>query len=335
MDPMGVTFEPRRVHPFTGQPFHSEMAVLSWNFLMMLVGFSRGETIEIGGIDSVGTKLVKKHPQTNIEILVPEPDEFDPDHPFRVDGCSFAKPTLCKAVSGFLSALAVTRNTVNAGGNGEFGRRDFVWHQGTPIIAVFDKRNVLGFSMDFAEDITKTNWSMETTWIHNLLVADNDAIDGVAEVDQFNLTVSVDRPTFVNFLNQGRTIFINSQWFFRYIDGFEESQPSNGPFNVLFTLTATTGFYQDRLTPTITSVYDFMSESGAVLPSIQYRFSGTFSLEFGMALFYGKWQSTRMPLHPVSSSDHAGSGAYRQFSERGLALVRDRDEAFLRIRKTF
>jgi len=145
----------------------------------------------------------------------------------------------------------------------------------------------------------------------------------------------VDRPTFVNFLNQGRTFFINSQWFFRWTDGFQQSQPTNGPWNVLFTLTAFTGFYQDRLNPSITSVYDFMSESGAVLPSINYRFNESFSVEFGMAFFYGKWQSTRMPLYPISLGDQVGSGAYREFSERGLAIVRDRDEVFLRIRKTF
>ena len=59
------------------------------------------------------------------------------------------------------------------------------------------------------------------------------------------------------------------------------------------------------------------------------------SVEFGMALFYGKWQSTRMALKPVQLGDQVGSGAYREFSERGLALVRDRDEVFVRIRKTF
>jgi hypothetical protein len=210
-----------------------------------------------------------------------------------------------------------------------------VWHGGTSNRLKWDKRNVLGFSADFAEDVTKTNWSVETTWIHDLSVADNDTLDGITEIDQYNLTVSVDRPTFINFLNQGRTFFVNSQWFFQYIDGFEQSQPSNGPFNVLFTLTITTGYYQDRLTPTLTTIYDFMSESGGVLPSIEYRFNESFSVQFGMALFYGKWQSTRMPLSPVSLSDHAGSGAYRQFDERGLALVRDRDEVFLRLRKTF
>jgi len=297
-------------HPFTGELFYSVMDAFSWNFQMLLVVFS--------AIGADGTI-----------------DDFSATQVARTDGCSWIAPQFCSNVQAFLSIVGRRRNSTLAGGNENFGRQDFVWHGGTDNRLKWEKRNVLGFSMDFAEDITKTNWSMETTWIHNLKVADNDAWDGITEVDQYNLTISVDRPTFINFLNQNRTFFINSQWFIRYTDGFTQSQPSNGPFNVLFTLTAFTGFYQDRLNPSITSVYDFMSESGAVLPSINYRFSESFSVEFGMALFYGKWQSTRMALHPVSLSDQVLSGAYREFSERGLALVRDRDEVFLRIRKTF
>jgi hypothetical protein len=297
-------------HPFTGELFNSTMDAASWNFQMLLVVFSA-----IGATGRI--------------------NDFDATQPLRTNGCSWLAPQYCSNVQAFLSIIGQRRNSILAGGNRNYGRPDFVWHGGTSNRLKWKKRNVLGFAMDFAEDVTKTNWSVETTWIHNLVVADNDALDGVAEIDQFNLTVSVDRPTFVNFLNQGRTIFINSQWFFRYEDGFNQSMPRNGPFNVLFTLTAFTGFYQDRLNPSITHVYDFMSESGAVLPSINYRYNESFSVEFGMALFYGKWQSTRMALNPISLGNNVGSGAYREFSERGLALVRDRDEVFVRLRKTF
>jgi hypothetical protein len=313
-------------HPFTGEPWHSAMDAVSWNFQMLLVVFSLiGANNDV--VDPPG-------------MAVLEPDEFDvtefnPQFPMATDRCSWAAPQFCSNVQAFLSIIGRQRNTIFAGGNENHGRADFVWHGGTSNRLKWAKRNVLGFSADFAEDITKTNWSMEATWFHNLIVANNDAIDGVSEVDTYNLTISVDRPTFINFLNQNRTFFINSQWFFRYIDGFEQSMPSNGPFIVLFTLTAFTGFHQDRLNPSITSVYDFMSESGAVLPSINYRFSESFSVEFGMAFFYGKWQSSRSALNPVALGNQVGSGAYREFSERGLAVVRDRDEVFVRIRKTF
>jgi len=303
-------------HPFTGEQFYSLMDAYSYNFQMLLVVFS--------AINAEGNVNDFLGGATATQVGTPEAPR-----------CSWLTPQFCSNVQALLSVMGRRRNSTLAGGSNQFGRHDFVWHGGTSNRLKWDKRNVFGFSMDFAEDVTKTNWSVETTWLHDVNVANNDAIDGVSELDQFNLTISVDRPTFVNFLNQGRTIFINSQWFIRYEDGFEESMPRNGPFNVLFTITAFTGFYQDRLNPSITHVYDFMSESGAVLPSISYRFNESFSVEFGLALFYGKWQSTRLPLNPISLEDQAFSGAYRQFSERGLAVVRDRDEAFVRLRKTF
>jgi len=316
-------------NPFVGDPlgdgsgqWASTMDAFSWNLQMLLVVFT--------AIGATGQDEIAGTPDDFLNI-----NTFDPANPMATDKCSWVAPQFCSNVSALLSVMGRRRNTVKAGGSAFAGRQDFVWHGGSSNRLKYDKRNVLGFSMDFAEDRTKTNWSVEMTWIHDLNVSDNDALDGITEIDQYNLTVSVDRPTFVNFLNQGRTIFINSQWFFRFEDGFEQSHPRNGPFNVLFTLTAFTGFYQDRLNPSFTHVYDFMSESGAVLPSINYRFSESFSVEFGLAFFYGKWQSTRMPINPVSLGNQAGSGAYRSFSERGLAVVRDRDEAFLRIRKTF
>jgi len=302
-------------NPFTGEPWHSSMDAFSWNFQMLLVLFSAI------GLDTPDDALIVT--------------AFDPRTPLALDKCSFAAPQFCSNVSALLSVMGRRRNSTLAGGNSNFGRHDFTWHGGSSNRLKWNKRNVLGFSADFAEDYTKTNWSIETTWIHDIVVADNDSLDGTGEVDNYNLTVSMDRPTFINFLNQNRTFFINTQWFFRYIDGFEESMPMNGPFNVLATLTMFTGFYQDRLNPSLTLVYDFMSESGAVLPSINYRFTESFLVEFGMALFYGKWQSTRMPLNPVSLGEQVGSGAYRDFSERGLGVVRDRDEVFVRLRKTF
>ena len=70
--------------------------------------------------------------------------------------------------SGSPSARSAT--DIRAGGNGRFGRRDFQWHDGTPLAVRFEKRNVLGFSMDFAEDVTKSNWSLEATWIEGAAV---------------------------------------------------------------------------------------------------------------------------------------------------------------------
>ena len=298
--------------PSQYQYFTNELAAVSWNAMMTTVALSI--------------------PDDNGVIEV---DEFDETDPFRTDGCSFETPILCSAMAAFWAITGVQRNDVRAGGNGRFGRRDFIWHGGAEFALRYEKRNVLGLSMDVAEDITKTNWSFEFTWINDLPFTDNNQLDGISNGDTFNLTLSVDRPTFINFLNANRTFFFNSQWFFQYVSGHQSGFTSNGPWNTLMTLTGFTGYFQDRLLPTTTFVYDFQSNSGALLPSITYRFTENFSATFGLAGFWGRQQRVRTPITTASVIDRAGANAYNSFAENGLQVVRERDEIFLRIRYAF
>jgi hypothetical protein len=301
------------IHPFTGQQFRSEMAAVSWNALMGLIAFS-------------GLGLDESERNEN---------EFLPSKPFRTNGCSFARPLFCDVVQSFFQISGVQRNSVRAGGNYLYGRRDFTWHGGKNIVLRYQKRNILGFSLDFAEDVTKSNIGLEFTWENDILLANNDAFDGNNEVDQYNLTISVDRPTFINFLNANRTFFINAQVFFRYVDGYEESFTSNGPWNVLAVLSINTGYFDDRLLPAMNLVYDLRSNSGAWIPQVQYRYSAEFSVTFGLAVFTGNEEARDMAISPLSLGNRAGRHAYRDFVENGISAVRDRDEVFLRIRYTF
>ncbi len=299
-------------HPFTGQRWRSELAAVSWNFMMMFVALSQPPG---GG---------------RIEV-----DDFDPRRPMRKDGCSYAKPQLCGAFSFFLAPIGVRRNTVEAGGNGRTGRRDFLWHAGNPVVIRHEKRNVLGFSTDFAEDVTKTNWGIELTWFDGVQFADGDMESGLQKADVYALTISVDRPTFINFLNANRTFFINSQWFFQYIGGYEDSFRANGPLNVLGTLTVQTGYFQDRLLASATFVYDVNSSSGAFLPQVTYRFTSRFLLTFGVAAFFGSTQRVDMATNEIAILNRVGKNAYSDYIENGLTILRDRDEAFIRLRYTF
>jgi hypothetical protein len=43
----------------------------------------------------------------------------------------------------------------------------------------------------------------------------------------------------------------------------------HGPFSAMFTTTIMTGYFQDRLNPSLVTIYDINSRSGGVLPSIQ------------------------------------------------------------------
>jgi hypothetical protein len=196
---------------------------------------------------------------------------------------------------------------------------------------------VFGISTDFAEDVSKTNWSMEFTWIGATPYLDNgDFENGITDSDSLNLTVSIDRPTFINFLNANRTIFFNTQWFFQYLTGYENTFTTNGPFNVLFTFAMFTGYFQDRLLPTLVTVYDFNSRSGGFLPSITYRFNEAFSITTGVNWFWGRGEYKTMPIRGFApTSGRAGKHAYDDGVENVLSAINRRDEIFLRLRYTF
>ncbi len=146
----------------------------------------------------------------------------------------------------------------------------------------------------------------------------------------------MDRPTFINFLNANRTFFINTQWFIQYVDGYTRGFTSGGPWNVLATLTVETGYFQDRLLQAITFVYDFKSNSGAVLPQVTFRYTEDFAIIVGMAMFYGRFEPRPGAVTTVGDPPfRTGRQANTDFVENGLSPIRDRDEFFMRVRYTF
>jgi hypothetical protein len=312
-------------HPFTGATWQSEMAALSWNLQMLLVGLSRALTTN----QQTGFQPIPgRDPMLSLDFRTPQ-------SAYRVGGCSFIQPQFCSNIAAVWAIIGATRNSVNAGGNGRYGRRDFVWAGGGDAVLSYQRRNVLGLSTDFAEDFTKSNWGIEFTWVNRETFSNASQYDNLSKTGTYNLTVSVDRPTFINFLNQSRTFFFNSQWFFQYVPGYKNSYATNGPWNVLFTFTTQTGYFQDRLLPGVTWVYDVQSNSGAALPEIQYRFTESFSMTLGFALFWGRYQAKDAAINPLGLDNQVGRGAYTEWVENGLSVVRQRDEVFFKLRYTF
>jgi hypothetical protein len=248
--------------------------------------------------------------------------------------CSLDALGSCDTVRGILLLTAVQRPEIRAGGNGLFGRRDLVWAAGGEAFLSYPKRNVLGFSMDFAEDLTKTNWSFEFTWFADDVFASTTTRSLVQEGDAYNLTISVDRPTFVNFLNANRTFFLNAQLFLGYLPDYDRSYTVNGPISALGTFAVATGYFQDRLLPSFVVVYDFRSKSGGLLPQVSYRVNQDFSLTVGLALFFGSPGFADVPRFQLAPANVGGSFRSRT-SYQGLSPIAERDEVYLRIRYTF
>jgi hypothetical protein len=300
-----------RRHPFTGQVWSNEMAIMSWNLLMLAVA--------LGAEDNANSLSV-----------------LDRAQPLALGRCSFRQPQYCAFVSGLAAQARLTRNDVRAGGNGRFGRRNFVWASVGDLALRYEKRNIVGFSMDFAEDTTKSSWGVEFTYIDDTLTADNSSFSGLTDVDEYNLTISVDRPTFINFLNANRTFFINSQLFLSHVQGYNGGEMlRDGPFTALLLLNANTGYFQDRFLVGMAAVYDVTSQSMAFLPSVQYRFTENFSLTIGAAVLAGKWKGGRdMGVNQFSaqSENQLNDTIY---VENGISPARDLDNFFVRLRYTY
>ena len=287
--------QPDIIDPRTGKRFRSEMAALSYNAM---------QAIAILGIA-----------------------EGDED-------CDLLELETCAAVRAFVALTGSQRPERQAGGNGRYGRRDFTWHSGGEALIRYDRRNVFGLSFDFSEDRTKTSWSFEFTWVEDQNFASNTSESLLQKADVLNLTVSADRPTFVNFLNENRTFFINSQVFMRYVPDHDRSFDTDGPFSVLATLAVTTGFFQDRLTPFLVLVHDFGTHSGGAVVETTWRFSEAATVSVGMLAFYGRPETNRVPRHPIVAFDTQTDFDLDTRFE-GLSAITERDEVYLKLRYTF
>jgi len=290
--------------------FPNETAIVSENFLKVLIAFSK-----IAGTEKTGPGC-----------------GYGP-----ADGLGITDLILqCEFVPAIFEASAVQRPERRAGGNGRYGRRDFTWLAGSPAKLFYERRNVFSTSVDFTEDFTKTSWGIDFTWIEDQPYQNTRADRGFSLEDNLNLVVSVDRPTFVNFLNANRTIFFNAQFFMSYIPNYQRRDTFlvDGPFSLLATLTAFTGFYQDRLMTFMTLVHEVESNSGGQIMALTYRYSESFSVSVGLSAFYG--EPSRQRVHPRSPATRFHAFDFTQRTNfRGVSAISERDEIFVSIRKTF
>jgi hypothetical protein len=252
-------------------------------------------------------------------------------------------PIFCRGATGLLGATGFGLPTVRSGGDGRFGRRDFIWHGGRQVAFGYQKVNVLGFSLDFAEDVTKTSWGIEFSASSDKLIPNADEWSGYSSTNDFVLSVSVDRPTFFNFLNPNRSFFVNFQFFLRYLDdyngghGGSDNKDGNfpaaiGPISGIVTLTMFTGYFQDRLNPRFTLVYDPTTTTGGLITGLGYRFTESFSTSISVNHFFGHHVQNRgssFPILQYSGPDVTSDGF------RGLAPVTNRDEIGWIVRYSF
>jgi hypothetical protein len=246
-------------------------------------------------------------------------------------------PINCGTASAVLGGTGITLPFRRAGGDGRYGRRDFQWHGGREVVLTYEKRNVLGFGLDFAHDPSRTSWNLELSWENDLHIGDTNRRSGLSNTDQYVLAVSVDRPTFFRFLNPSRTFFLNFQFFLRYLtdyNGGADDHDGNfgtaeGPLSGQMSFTFFTGYFQDRLTPRTTILWDPTSSSFGLLWGLGYRFRNNLTADVRVNHFFGETQTVRRGFYPNSLfTDPRTLGG----SGRGFANAYNEDSAGVAVR---
>ena len=80
-------------------------------------------------------------------------------------------------------------------------------------------------------------------------------------------------------------------------------------------------------------MYDVRSESGAVALDLKYRFSSNASVTVGMNHFYGPGGAYTIPIGLGALGESNQSWRSERYNR--LNAVRERDELFIRFRRTF
>jgi hypothetical protein len=174
------------------------------------------------------------------------------------------------------------------------------------------------------------------------LFANTQEFSGLSQSDEMVLSLSVDRPTFFNFLNPNRSFFLNFQMFVRYLPNYVGGRRNNdgmyqtavGPFSTQMVLTFFTGYFQDRLAPRVSLVYWPLEQQAAAITGLSYRWNDAFSTSIGYSNFFGHVSQAQGAYFPI-----AQYGSVEQYNGavlgRGAAPVLNRDQAELRFRYTW
>ncbi len=251
-------------------------------------------------------------------------------------------PVFCKSIAGLLSTTTQSQPVRKAGGDGRYGRRDFLWQGGRQVSLGYQKRNVLGFGLDFAEDVTKTSWGIEFSWMARKLIDNSTTFSNLSQTDELVLSVSVDRPTFLNFLNPNRSFFMNLQMFVRYLPNYQGGKLHNdgnygyagNQFSGNIVYTFFTGYFQDRLVPRVSVLYAPLESQAAIITGLSYRWSDAFITSLGYAQFFGHVYDQQGPYFPIAQygSTETYDGAVLG---RGVAPIINHDQAEVRFRYTW
>lgn len=140
----------------------------------------------------------------------------------------------------------------------------------------------------------------------------------------FRSVIGVDRPTFVPFISNTRTVLFSGQLFYQHIFDHESERRVYGrvgmpdwEHNVIGTLLVKAFLANDRISPEVIMARDFKARAGVVAPAVEWLVTNNLQLKFGANVKVGsdqqrhQWDDARTanPFHPYTSIGQPGPGA--------------------------
>ena len=194
----------------------------------------------------------------------------------------------------------------------------------------FPRVSLLGGSMDIQAETIGSTFRLETAVTQGEEFA-NTARPGLYSKSKvWRYVIGWDRPTFIPFLNQGRTFLLSAQIFGQNLLNHEERNGIWGKVGMpdwksdnIMTFLVKGWYMNDRVSPQVITAYDFRAQSGVVAPAVEWLYSDNLKFTFGANWKWGdgaqQYNDARdgNPFPPYSG----GQGGRDGFAQGGVGVT--------------
>jgi Protein of unknown function (DUF1302) len=163
---------------------------------------------------------------------------------------------------------------------------------------VYPRVNLVGGSMDFQWNAAKSAVRVEAAYTSGEEFANSNKEKLFSRNHVFRSVIGIDRPTFIPFISDTRTVLFSGQLFYQHIFDHERDQNTLGKTgmvdwedNFIGTLLIKAFLKNDRLSPQVIFAHDFNAESWVAAPQVEWIASDKLKFTVGANVKWGNDES--------------------------------------------
>ncbi len=172
------------------------------------------------------------------------------------------------------------------------------FHETNPYLISFDmvypRVNLIGGSMDFQWAAAKSAVRMEAAFTDGEEFPNSNKPELFSKNNVLRSVIGIDRPTFIPFISENRTVLFSGQLFWQHIFDHELTQSSLGKSgmpdwqdNFIGTLLIKAFLKNDRLSPQVIFAHDFNAQSWVAAPQVEWIASDKLKFTVGANVKWG------------------------------------------------